>query len=58
MLFSLFLLGILSLTKAIDYYQVLDVSPDADDSELKKAFRNLSKKYHPDKNPGDEQARQ
>ena len=34
-----------------DYYQVLGVSKDADDKELKKAFRSLARKYHPDKNP-------
>ena len=33
-----------------DYYQVLGVSKDADDKELKKAFRSLARKYHPDKN--------
>lgn len=36
-----------------DYYEVLGVSKDADDSALKKAYRQLAKKYHPDANPGD-----
>ncbi len=39
-----------------DYYQVLGVGRDADEKTIKKAFRKLAKKYHPDTNPGDEQA--
>lgn len=38
----------------IDLYDVLGVDEDADASEIKKAFRTLSLKYHPDKNPGQE----
>lgn len=39
-----------------DYYEVLGVSKDVDDAAIKKAYRALAKKYHPDMNPGDAEA--
>lgn len=39
-----------------DYYEVLGLDKNADDAAMKKAYRVLAKKYHPDMNPGDEAA--
>ena len=39
-----------------DYYEILGISKDASEQEIKSAFRKLAKKYHPDLNPDDKEA--
>ncbi|KAF7595041.1 DnaJ- protein scj1 [Aspergillus hancockii] len=46
------------VSAAQDYYKTLDLDKSASERDIKRAYRTLSKKYHPDKNPGDETARE
>jgi DnaJ-related protein SCJ1 len=57
-LLALFSLVFTTVFCETDLYRVLGVSKGASEKEIKSAYRNLSKKYHPDKNPGDDEAHQ
>ena len=43
---------------AKDYYAILNIKRDADEKEIKRAYRKLAKKYHPDTNPNNKEAEQ
>lgn len=40
----------------MNYYQILEITPQADAEEIKKAYKKLAKKYHPDTHPGNQEA--
>ena len=45
-----------TMTSKRDYYEVLEVSKSASQDEIKKSYRRIAMKYHPDRNPGDKSA--
>lgn len=55
MLRFIFLLAVVLFSVVViaaeDYYKVLDLDKSASEKDIKRAYRRLSKKYHPDKNP-------
>jgi len=55
-LFVLLLMVVYQVSAAVDYYKVLSLTRKATAAEIKKAFRKLSLKYHPDKNPSPDAA--
>lgn len=52
---SVLLLCLVACALAADYYKVLQIERDASDKEIKKAYRALSRQYHPDKNRGNKE---
>ncbi|GAB7360496.1 hypothetical protein MBLNU230_g8447t1 [Neophaeotheca triangularis] len=55
---ALLCLLVLAVLAQQDYYKLLGLDKDADDRQIKKAYRTLSRKHHPDKNPDDPESKQ
>lgn len=55
-MFTAVLFALCAFLASANFYELLNVSQDASDGEIKKSYRKLSKQYHPDKNAGDEEA--
>ena len=53
---AVYSLGLIALAVAKDYYEILGVKKDASAKDIKRAFRKLALKYHPDKNKDDPEA--
>ena len=58
LLLALLTFSMVNAHRHVDYYKVLNVSRDADTKKIKRAGRKLSAKYHPDRNDGDESAKE
>lgn len=58
LLATMLLLGSLAEAAERDFYKILELKKNAKDADIKKAYRKLTLQYHPDKNQGDDAAKQ